>query len=316
MVTETRPILTQDQSGVKTDLDPKPVLDVRDVGGRIGIPVVIRPWWGSRRQLYERRHKKCGSLVYQWGGWYCSKCKWDVKPNEIENIKLRPGRWVCPAWYSQRINWPEVIDGHVVMWEGRCGARYYAAQISRYGFTTHVHRQTLEVLDFTSDAMLVRVSVNNHRLSFLIGRDDGHPFVQVVTKNQATVAEAYDFLVPAPVFQAQMHGFDVKRQGDWFFVPIEFWRSRPVRDEKRRVRPWPGRLDSASASADSGTIYSNAPIGRTRHIAERLIWIWPYDLVKGAVTAPDHPPVELETWHRAVRVRQTAAVNGDGRNDD
>jgi len=318
MVTKTRPRLADELTQVLTQeqTEALPMPSVREVGERIGIPVVIRPWWGSRRQLYIRRHKKCGHDGGLLDRFWCSQCQCFVEPKDINMIKLEPGRWVCPAGYQQQLKWPTVEGDKVVMWEGRCGARYFAAQRKRYGSEIHIHRQALEVLDFSAVAMLVRVSVGSRRLNFLIGRDDGHPFVQVVTKNQVTVDNAYDYLVPVPVFNAQMHGVDVKRQGDFFFVPREFFRGRPVRDEKSRVRPWPGRLDSRVANAEYGTIYSHAPIHGTRHIAERLIWACPHDLVRGVVTAPDHPAVKLETWHVAIRNRRSPAFNPDSRGDD
>lgn len=315
MVTEAKPVLNQDQSDIKIDLEPKPVLGLRQVGDLIGIPIVVRPWWGSRRQLYIRRHRKCGHNVmqdlYGSGRWWCFQCSRHVAANEIEIVRCKPGRWLCPAGYTQQLKWPTVEGNKVVMWEGRCGARYSAGPRKRYGSETHTHSQVLEVLDFSPTAMLVRVSVRSRRLNFLIGRDDGHPFVHVVTKTQTTVASAYDYLVPTPVFNAQMHGVDVKRQGDWFFVPLNFFRKHPVKNEEKRVRPWPGRRDAAMASYDHGTIYSNAPIENTRHIADRLIWAWPYDLVRGIVKAPDHPQLQLDTWHCAIRNKRPCAFNPD-----
>jgi len=301
----------------RTQVETKPVIGVREAGALIGIPVVIRPWWGSRRQLYVRIHRKCGHEVRLWGEWFCMGCDCRVAPNMIKIVKLEKGRWVCPG-PGQQLKWPEVENDTVVMWAGPCRVEYLKPGRKRYGGKYHRHRQELEVVDYTDTAMLVRVSVAKHRLSFLISRDEGRPFVQVVTKNQATVAEAYDFLVPVPVFQAQMHGFDVKRQGDWFFVPREFWTERPVRAIESRIRPWPGVQDSVPGSADYGTAYSNAPLdrGRTRHIAELYILTWPHELVKGTITAPDHAAVHLDTWHCAVRVRQTPAFNPSGADDD
>lgn len=306
MVTETRPVLDQDQFEVKTDLEPKPVLDVREVGERIGIPVVIRPWWGSRRQHATRYHKKCGNPLLRFENW-CSYCNCFVGPGDVRLVHNQPRRWVCPGAYCyNQVKWPAVEKDTVVMWEGPCRDSYSG----RY----HKHSQVLEVVDFSDVAMLVRVSVRSHRLSFLIGRDDGHPFVQVVTKNQGTVAQAYDYLVPKPVWEAQMHGFQVPRQGDFFFVPREFWTLRPVRESK--AHPWLERRGATSTYPDWGVLYSWAPIERTRHLAELLIFQWPWPLVKGVVTAPDHPNVQLDTWHRAIRVHRSAAVNPDGGFDD
>lgn len=313
MVTETRPrladeltqVLTQEQTEVQTEALPMP--GVREVGERIGIPVVIRPWWGSRRQYARRVHSKCGQTLWHRENW-CSTCSCFVHPGEIETVHDQPRRWVCPGRDTyQEIKWPAIEKDTVVMWEGPCKA-------SRRG-KVHKHSQTLQVLDFSDVAMLVRVSVGSHRLNFLIGRDDGHPFVTVVTRNQVTVSQAYDYLVPKPVWEAQMHGFNVPRQGDWFFVPREFWTPRPVRES--RARPWPGRMGATMVYPDYGVVYSWAPLDSTRHLAERVIFTCgPGPLVKGCVTAPDHPDLQLETWHVAIRNRRPPAFNPDSRGDD
>jgi hypothetical protein len=284
-----------------------PAIDVVEAGARIGVPVVIRPWWGSRRRFYIRKHKECGGHLFYRGEQWCFECGRYISAKEVEVIRAVPGRWICPAGYGSQLKWPAVEGDKVVMWAGRCGARYGAAQMKRYGSAIHVHRQELEVLDFSATAMLVRVSVSKHRLSFLISRDDGRPFVHVVTRHQVTVAEAYDYMVPVPVFNARMHGFKVPRQGDWFFVPREFWTPAKPRVDESKALAWLDR----QPRFESGVLFSNAPLERTRHVAELFIWGWPHTLVKGTVTAPDHPPVHLATWHCAIRNKRPAAANPD-----
>jgi hypothetical protein len=309
---DTRAIETQEQVEVRI-----PTLE--EVGEQIGIPIVIHPWWGSRRQLFVWVHRKCGHIVsFQDYArrWWCFQCECRIPAGEVDIRRLKRGRWLCPAQYANRLKWPMVDGDKVVMWQGRCGARYSPGPAKRFGSPIHRHRQELELIDYSGEAMLVRVSVGNRRLTFLIGRDDGHPFVHVVTKNQVTVAQAYDFMVPKSVWEAQMHGFDVKRQGDWFFVPREFFRELPINEEYKRVMPWPGRLNAGSYYYDGDVIFTNASIEQSRHVAGELIWSWPYRLVRGVVTAPDHPPVQLETWHCAVRNIRTAAVNPDNRSDN
>lgn len=304
MVTKTIPV--PEKIEVLPEVLPAP--SVVEVGGRIGIPVVIRPWWGCRRQLFERRHRKCGNRVYQdWRGWFCHQCAAHIQDKDIEIVRLKQGRWVCPAGNAAQLKWPRVEGDQVVMWTGRCGARYPSAQRTRYKSATHRHRQGLEVLDFSTTAMLVRINVGNHRLTFLISRDDGLPFVHVVTKSQKTVAEAYDYMVPVPVFNARMHGFTTPRQGDWFFVPREFWGDGRIEATEKKPTPWPanGKLDNTVWYMNHPYLY--APIDGTRHVAELFIHRWPYPLVKGVVTAPDHNHLQLDTWHCAIRNKRPPA---------
>lgn len=310
MVTETIPVREQEQEVL-------PVLGVCEVGEIIGIPIVVRPWWGSRRRLFETLHTKCGGRVYRdYNGWWCFACG-RVSAKDVKLTRANPARWVCAAGWRQQLKWPAVQGDKVIMWEGRCGERYAAAQIKRYGSAIHVHRQTLEVLDFSTTAMLVRVSVNNHRLNFLISRDDGWPFVHVVTKSQTTVAAAYDYMVPVPVFNARMHGFHCPRQGDFFFVPREFWGNGCIRAAEKAPAPLPQNGRPENVNWDQNRPYLNVPIQGTRHVAELFIFHIPFDLVKGTVTAPDHPPLQLETWHCAIRnIRPAAAIPDGAGNDD
>lgn len=323
MVLEATRILEQipverKESGLKPILDSGLVqLGVRAVGDIIGVPVVIRPWWGSRRQLYDRRHIKCRQMVSGIGNSpgerWCFHCNEWVPAADIKTIRLNPGKWVCAAGWNNQLKWPTVVGDHVVMWEGECRERYRAAQMKRYGSATHVHQQTLEVLDFTITAMLVRISVVNRYLHFLIGRDDGHPFVQVVTRKLTTVAAAFDYLVPVPVDKAQRLGFHCPRQGDWWFVPREFWGSGRIVACENQPAPWPVSERPRQRYWEFNHPYTQAPLRTTRHVAELFIAHLPFDLVKGTVTAPDHPPVKLETWHCAMQVRHPPAFNPDSR---
>ncbi len=322
MVTEATRILEDAQGGLKTGPAAAGLvhLDVKAAGDIIGVPVVIRPWWGSRRQMATRMHLKCNSPIYRTQiigrSFYCWKCAGWVPLKESKLFRNRPGKWVCPGAWNNQIKWPRVVGDHVVMWEGKCQERYAAAQMKRYGSATHVHRQTLECLDFSTSAMLVRVSVWKHELRFLIGLDDGHPFVQVVRKKVATVADAYTGLEPVPVLEARLAGFDVKRQGDWYFVPRQFWGNGCIRATEKPAQPLPRNRRGVGANWDENHPFRNVPMRRTRHVAELFIFHLPFELVKGTVTAPDHPPLVLDDWHCAMQVRHPFAVNLDARPGD
>lgn len=319
MVMEATKILEQSSAGgLKTVPETGLVqLGVRAAGDVIGVPVVIRRWWGSRRDLFEHIHRKCGHRISNFrdvdGASWCFYCGNYVPHSAVKIVRLKPGQYACPAGYGNQIKWPMVEGDHVVMWEGRCRAPYRAAQRKRYGSKTHVHSQTLECLDFSTTAMLVRVSVNSHQLPFLVGRDDGHPFVQVVSRKVATVAAAFEYLVPVPVAQARLLGFECPRQGDWFFVPREFWGNGCIRACEKEAKPWPADWHLDSTDWNENHPYSRAPLRRTRHVAELFIMHLPFDLVKGTVTAPDHPPLKLESWHCAMQVHHPPAFNPDDR---
>ena len=306
-------VMVQTQPQVET----RPIT-LTELGEHLGIPITVRPWWGSARQRNRRTHRRCGSIlttmtipaIAQTSGSsepYCPQCHRTVGANEIE-VGLRPPLWLCPGGYGNPVKRPEVQSGVVVLWQGPCRVKW--------GNRTHRHSQSIEVLDVGDSGMLVCVTVAYGSHS-LIGMDDGHPFVTGVTRRSTTVKEAFDWLVPKKVKEAQVLGLDVKRQGDWFFIPYD----RPVRETRaRQVRAqiWRGTL---RYGLEPKVVYADGPLFQaysppTRHIGARVIYRnYPaYLLVKGVVTAPDHPPLHLGSWHQAVRTR--GLPNRDGNQVD
>lgn len=276
-------------------------LTLPQLGELLGIPIVVRPWWGSIRGTPGHLHG-----------------------------------WRCPGVIKQ----PEVQNGVVVFWEGDCKQRYsrhtYGGGASpwtrREGLTTHQHRQEVRVLSVGSTAILVHcwVHAEGHaapsRTRFLVGMDDGHPFVSPVLSRLETVDEAFAWLRPKMVREALDAGLEVKRQGDWFFVPYkrvlrsEGW---PVDARKARAyRPprWKRSVGWLRGPLKMNVPYRNARLAMgawttrpTRHIGQLVVYrSLPQPLVKGLVTSPDHPPVVLKDWHIAVRTRSTPAGNRDG----
>jgi hypothetical protein len=107
------------------------------------------------------------------------------------------------------------------------------------------------------------------RARVLHGVDDGSPFWVRVADRAGTVAEAIAFLVPAAVRRATSRGLDVRRQGDWFFVPSP--RFVPAGRPRR--------------------------VAYHRHTFER----WSDGYARGRVTHPEHATVDLPGWHRLVK---------------
>lgn len=295
-------------------------LTLPDLGERLGIPITVRPWWGSRRQPSQLRTVK------------------------EEEVRVR-ARWTCPSdGYSTRIKWPEIQRGRVVVWEGPCH--------DHYGKRWHNHRQTLEVTAISQGALLLRVrasvGLGSH---FLIGMDDARPYVMPVPLKVTTVQDAFEWLVPKPVREAIAAGLDVKRQGDWYFIPydarlprVERWWTYGQLADKRF--PWPRtgdglrkllrQLVSSKQLVDpqqnllryvqhmsagqlhlypfENVVFTHAPLiaGHvvTRHMVTEVIpRSYPWPLVRGRVTAPNHPPLKLRDWHIAVRNRSTPTRN-------
>jgi hypothetical protein len=298
---------------VVTATREKVVNPVLAAAERAGVPVVVRPWWGSQRNSAREVHDfktkiyvggVCnGTIVYtRWGNHpedepFCLHCGRVVDPKEVKKM---PGtrKWECPGGINGNgIRRPEIIRGVVVAWEGPCGYR------------NHHHEQVLKVIDVGDGAFLLEVRISKAYTRLIIGVDDGHPYVTPVNRSQQTLQDAFDWLVPVKVRDALILGKDVKRQGDWFFVPYEgeprIYPGRPVEDDKlwRSDPPLYRNFLNRNAYLHYGS--------QTRHRAELAVYKslprlpYPAPIVKGTVTAPDHPPLVLETWHIAVRHRMT-----------
>lgn len=176
---------------------------------------------------------------------------------------------------------------------------------------------TVEVVDQKGNALLLRVHTTigytpTYR-HFLVGQDSNNmadPFITQVFRKIKTVEEAFESLVPLAVKEARARGLQVKRQGDWFFVPspppqgsschlalLKLQEKRPALPPfqygalyhqyyvngptRHTVRPWPG------LGIPEGTQVVYRENGR--------------HYVRGIVEAPDHEPLYLEDWHIAHR---------------
>lgn len=288
-----------------SEVTTKPSIPV--IGASIGVPIKIRPWWGSAREQSFLVHQECGERVYPAYGtslFWCPNCGRTIAEKLTEQKRITP-RWLCPGGITHsRIKWPEVQNGVVILWEGQCRMK----MAPRKGRTTHSHRQSLEVLDVGETAFLLKISVSSNSSHFLIGTDDDHPFITPILRRLATVQDAFDWLVPNKVSEAMMLGKDVKRQGDWFFIPTEKW------PRIYRHGVWDSRF-----SPGVGTQYCHVPLvygDSTRHSGSTVVYQTfqglpnPAPVVKGTIKSPDHPPLHLESWHIAIRQRQSTGGRG------
>jgi len=298
--TETR-IEVEEQVGVRT-----PTLE--ELGVELGIPIKMRPWWGSRRARNEQVHTVCGTEVYDvWDiqrrivAPYCPKCNSFLKPSNVA-IRHVSHTWICP-----RVAYPMVEDDAVVFWAGECG------------LGGHNHGQSIEVVDTSESGLVVGIRAGITGRNFLVAKDDGHPFATALPRKIKTVQDAFDWLVPKFVRDAYILGKDVKRQGDWFFVPSDVDPVNQYRsDSDIRVVGSDPELWFNGLYEHVHLIYSGV---QTRHVGEQVVYrsllgaSYGAPRVKGEVVAPDHPPMNLESWHIGVRRRSAPGTNGDSRSN-
>ena len=280
---------------------------LEELGRELGIPIKVRPWWGSMRGQSQLKHLRCrwrGTVVRSNLGLYCFGCGNTVKRKDTERIPATR-KWECPGGpnYSQ-MKRPEVQDGVVIIWEGLC--KYHG----------HTHRQSVKVIDsdIHEQAMILHVTSSTAPSHLLIGMDDEHPFVTPILRRLMTVQDAFDWLVPNKVREALTLGADVKRQGDWFFLPTD--KEPRLNNGMARDNPVWGsrpRLLLHSLYHEAHLVYGV----QTRHIGEEVVYKavlglpYPAPFTRGDVCAPDHPVLHLESWHIGVRTRSTPAGNRD-----
>ncbi|GAJ01994.1 unnamed protein product, partial [marine sediment metagenome] len=122
-------------------------------------------------------------------------------------------KWLCPAEGGSLKKLPEIRDGVICVWAGPC--RHF----SHYR-GPHTHRQDIEIKDAGSQAILISIrscaGVISHHL---LGVDGSAPYIVRVSQKAQTIDAAFQWLIPKKVKEAIIAGLNVKRQGDWFFIP-------------------------------------------------------------------------------------------------
>jgi len=118
---------------------------------------------------------------------------------------------------------------------------------------------------------------------FLIGKDDNHMFIAQLSQLEKTVRNAHQSLKPAKV--RNMDKKDYIRQGEWFFVPINY---DPVR----------AKGDSLEFKMEKkfGLVFGR---GRPHVVDSYLEWNGK-KYAKGYVMHPDHKPKFLKDWHEVL----------------
>lgn len=155
----------------------------------------------------------------------------------------------------------------------------------------------IEVKDVKGSLLLARFDGKN---AFLFGRDgSGPPFVTQVFLKCSTVDEALESLAPKKVKQALAEGKDVKRQGDWFFIPCNPPLGGSFSPGAYRDLLGNGHNNGIAP----GVLYHSWCFYETRHRVEGDIAYRGNGChyVRGLVRSPDHESLLLLDWHLAVR---------------
>ncbi|MDZ4405085.1 hypothetical protein [Prosthecobacter sp.] len=198
--------------------------------------------------------------------------------------------------------------------------------------------------------LLVKNEDGSRKDRFLCGHDEREWFVAAVPSTASTVVQAKEALKPAPVRQAQArkslnarqantrHNAAFRRQGEWFFVPVD----KPLVVDSKLILRWePISRGGGSKPHLVEQIYRTGgevvyvspkhPGGVTeaqykkmlRNNPEAKRWSWhqmrrnPGVYARGSVRHPDHATIVLHDWchvlmneeHRAPSRRNLAFLD-------
>ena len=231
-------------------------------------------------------------------------------------------------------------------WDGAILSTGYSLDIGhdRHGqfFAVRGDEESLAAVDFTllqkqehdRHLLLLAKSENGRRKDrFLCGHDEREWFVAAIPGTASTVVQAKEALKPAPVRQAQSrkglnarqansrHNAAFRRQGEWFFVPVD---SPLVMDPKLILRHEPISRGGGSkphlveqlyrTGGEVVYVHQQYPRGLTQKQYEELLlrrpaakrWSWrqmrrnPGVYARGSVRHPDHETIVLHDWCRVL----------------
>ncbi len=138
---------------------------------------------------------------------------------------------------------------------------------------------------------------------YLMGLDERHLFISGLPKEDInTVAEAHQALKHKAVVEAEKIGKDIKRQGEYFFVPLTKAEEKELIDKVVADKRILCKRDKLQRG------------GQRSHFIRKIIRMRRKRKVyaQGHVTHEQHQPLILPTWHRVYRNRETESPGISG----
>lgn len=141
----------------------------------------------------------------------------------------------------------------------------------------------------------IRISAARRRI--LAGMDESHLFICPLAERASSVEEAHRKLAPSAVRRAH-RSLKVRRQGEWFFLPVTDPQERARVEEAIR---------SGRVVGDEGITAAGRP-----HRVEQFLRVGEESYALGRVKHPDHRVLRLKTWHRVFRNTEEINVRPTG----
>jgi hypothetical protein len=153
-------------------------------------------------------------------------------------------------------------------------------------------RQLVLLIDEPARSVTTLQSTTGRVRHFLCGQDEAHLFIAQLPREVSSVSDAHDAL--APEIPAEYDRGNVRRQGEWFFMPV----TPSERFELNMLSP---RLIRAGGLAEVAQIRRR---GR-QHLATEACLLGGARLyARGQIWHPDHRPLALRGWHRVLMNRE------------
>lgn len=109
----------------------------------------------------------------------------------------------------------------------------------KWNYKTQKEESHLEERHFTGASLFTLKDKDGKTVTYLFDVDRReienkifNPFLSVIPKNVNTIKDAYDVLRPKEVIEAEKKGLEVKRQGEWFFIPTKIKPAKLSQKEK------------------------------------------------------------------------------------
>ena len=138
---------------------------------------------------------------------------------------------------------------------------------------------------------------------YLMGLDEKHLFISGLPKeNINSVIEAHQALKHKAVIEAEKEGKEVKRQGEYFFIPLTGKEEEEFLVKVDRDKRIKCKKDKLSRG------------GQRSHFVKRLVRMRRGRKVyaQGTVSHEQHNPLILSNWHMVYRNRETESPGISG----
>ena len=145
-----------------------------------------------------------------------------------------------------------------------------------------------ELNDKTGEYENVKRMTPNRVRKYLLGMDEAHLFISELPQEGAInkVKEAHKVLKPEYVIASENDREKVKRQGEWFFVPVTP-KERKLIEENENF--------AEEKHPIGGTSWGNV------HIADKLLNLNDETYVKGKIKHVEHKTLKLRDWFKVLR---------------